>query len=312
MSSRRRCVCTLGTTRLDHDLRRVAKGSSLVWFGLTLAGCLDTGQARVEVPLSVAGTALVGDVVTKGDVPLTVERADLAFGPLVLCPGNTAGELCETARLEWLDAVVVDTLDSTPRQVGLLEGVTGQVRSWMYDLGISSQLTQESPVPLPAANDLGDASFVLEARTTVAGQEVPVRAVVVVQQTEDTELGVPVVRKSASEFFDRDVQEDEAGLWVTFDPSPWIARLDLRPLLDPGSCAPDGPAAVCDGPLNQECAEDGTVVDAVDCSVDGQVCVQGRGCVDALILDSSTAGYDALRLALLAGERPVFSWSPAP
>jgi hypothetical protein len=64
--------------------------------------------------------------------------------------------------------------------------------------------------------------------------------------------------------------------------------------------------------LNQECAEDGTVIDAVDCSVDGQVCVQGRGCVDALILDPSTAGYAALRLGLLAGERPVFSWSPTP
>lgn len=312
MSSLRHRLYALGTARLPHDLRCVVGRSSLGWLVLTLAGCLDTGQARVQVPLSVAGTESVGDVVTKGDLALTVERADLAFGPLVLCPGNTAGELCETARLEWLDAVVVDTLDPAPREVGLLEGVTGEVRSWMYDLGISSQLTQESPVPLPAAKDLGDASFVLEARTVVAGQEVPVRAVVAVQQTEDTELGVPVVRKSASEVFEQDVQEGVAGLWVTFDPSPWIARLDLRPLLAPKGCAPDGPPNVCDGPLNQECAEDGTVIDAVDCSVDGQVCIQGRGCVEALILDSSTAGYDALRLGLLAGERPVFSWSPSP
>ncbi|MGB1698880.1 MAG: hypothetical protein ACPHRO_02925, partial [Nannocystaceae bacterium] len=77
------------------------------------AGCLDTGQQRAEVPLSVAGTAGAGTVLTEGGVSLSVDRADLAFGPLYLCPGNTAGDLCDVARMEWLDATVVDTLDAT-------------------------------------------------------------------------------------------------------------------------------------------------------------------------------------------------------
>ena len=80
-----------------------------------------------------------------GDVSVTIDRADLAFGPLYLCAGATAGDLCDTARFEWLDSAVVDTTLSDPVKVGELSGVTGTVRSWMYDLGLSSQLTREAP-----------------------------------------------------------------------------------------------------------------------------------------------------------------------
>lgn len=279
---------------------------------LVSVSCVDAGQSRVSVPLTARGTEPAGAVMTVGDVPMTLARADLAFGPLYLCPGNTAGELCETARLEWLDAAVVDTLDPGDQVLGQLEGVSGEVRSWMYDLGLSSQLTVEAPVVLPAAESLGGVSFVLEGEVTFAGQTVPVRASVAVQQTDDTELGVPVVRKSGSDPFGHDVQSSNETLSVAFDPSPWVARVDLQPWLAPAACEAGGPLEVCDGATLSICAEDGAVVDTTDCGATGEVCVQGRGCVDALVLDESTAAYDALRLSLLAGERPVFSWGGTP
>lgn len=299
MSSGQRPAQTRGTPRLFA-------------LALLVGGCLDTGQDRAEVPLLVAGTATPPVVLTEGDVPLAVDRADLAFGPLYLCPGNTAGDLCDVARLEWLDAVVVDTLDATPRAVGTLEGVTGRVRSWMYDLGISSQLTATDPVPLPAAQDLGDASFVLEAQVSYAGQDVPVVARVAVQQSDDTELGVPVIRKPSTLLFDRDVASDDPGLRVTFDPTVWITGLDLRPLLDPASCELDGPPSVCDGPIEQLCAPDGAVTGTTDCAAEGHVCVQGRGCVETLEILRGTPEYSSLWIALTAGERPVFTWEALP
>ena len=76
-----------------------------------LTACAETSQERVQIPLEVTGTAPAGTVLSLGDVPVTLTRADLAFGPLYLCAGTQAGELCETARLEWLDSVVVDALD---------------------------------------------------------------------------------------------------------------------------------------------------------------------------------------------------------
>lgn len=245
---------------------------------LTLAlssGCTDTGQDRVSVPLFLAGVDVSMPFMAVGDVSVTLDRADLAFGPLYLCAGATAGDLCDTARLEWLDAAVVDTTSTTPVRAGQLEGVTGSIRSWMYDLGISSQLTRAEPFVLEAARELGDVSFLVEGWADIRGVQLPFSARVPVQQTETTELGVPVVRKSTSESFFRDVTAEELGLVVRFDPRSWVRSIDFR------------------------------------AHVGDEACLAGTTCEEWTLGPDSEA-FRSLRNALVSGARPTFEWEPVP
>lgn len=277
--------------------------SSLV---ITL-GCAPTSQDKTSLPLFVTGTDESKMVVTRSGAEITLDRADLAFGPLVLCAGTTAGELCEVARLEWLDTVVVNTLDSTLQQAGELSGVTGPVRSWMYDLGISSQLTSQDPFVLGAARELGGYSLVIEGRALVDEIELPFSASIPVQQTDDTELGVPVVRKSLSDQFFRDVAIDERGLTIRFDPADWIRNLDLSSYVGRQSCTADGPSIACDGTQEYTC-EDEMTTSQRDCADLNQVCLPQQGCADMLEITSESQQYRALRNAILSGVRPSFTW----
>jgi hypothetical protein len=195
-------------------------------------GCADTGQERVTVPLFVAGTEIEQPIAATGNVQVVLERADLAFGPLVLCAGATAGDLCETARLEWLDTIVVDAISEQPVRAGDLSGVSGAVRSYMFDLGISSQLTRLEPYVLDAAAALDGASVVVAGTARIEAVAITFRAAVPIRQTDETELGVPVIRKSTHEPFSHVVGPDEPGLVVRFDPAPWIRSVDFRPYLE--------------------------------------------------------------------------------
>jgi hypothetical protein len=278
---------------------------------LAISGCAETGQDRIHVALFVAGTDVSEPTVAVGDVLVTIDRAELAFGPLYLCAGTTAGDLCDTARLEWLETVVVNTMAPEPAAAGELVGITGPVQSWMYDLGISSQLTRSTPFILPAAGELGGASFVLEGRAAVAGIELPFSAAVPIQQTDDTELGVPVVRKSSSDSFFRDVRDGELGLVVRFDPGAWVRRVDFRPYAAAETCVPVGAAVACDGTVERSC-EGETELSRRDCSELGQVCLPGLGCADELSIESDSEAFRSLRNELVSGGRPSFEWDYLP
>ncbi len=285
--------------------------TALVMLALVHFGCAETGQDRTRVALFVAGTDASEPVIAVGDALITIDRADLAFGPLYLCAGATAGDLCDTARLEWLETVVVNTLASEPATAGELVGITGPVQSWMYDLGISSQLTRSTPFVLAAANELGGASFVLEGRAAVDGIELPFSASVPIQQTDDTELGAPVVRKSTSESFFRDVGDDESGLVVRFHPGAWVQRIDFRPYVRADACAPAGPAVACHGTIERTC-EDEVELSRRECSELGQVCLPGQGCADELRIEADTEAFRSLRNELVSGGRPSFEWDYVP
>lgn len=243
-------------------------------FACALAGCGDVGQSQAEVPLYVSGTELARPVAAVGDVTLAIDRAELAFGPLYLCAGAQAGELCDTARLEWLGSVRIDLKQPEPRRAGTLSGTTGSVRSWMYDLGISSQLTDNDPVLLDAAQELGGASLVVEGRASQGGLDVPFVVGVIVQQGADVERGVPVVRKATGDVFNHGVTGAEAGLWVRFDASAWLSKLDLRSELAQSACATEGD---CSEPL--------------------------RFAADGLT-------YRGLHNAVVSGRRPELDWEP--
>jgi hypothetical protein len=198
-------------------------------------GCLDTGRERVSIPLRVAGVAPTA-VAGAGGWTITLASAELAFGPLYLCAGEQAGALCETARLEWTESIVVDALDPEPRVAGALQGVSGPVRSWMYDLGITSLLTQQRPAALAAALELGENSVRLSGVARRAERELPFELALPIQQDEAAELGACVVRKSTSDPFVHEITGDEIALTVRFDPRPWLLEVDIDALTeDPAS-----------------------------------------------------------------------------
>jgi len=237
---------------------------------LFATGCTDTGVDATEVPLFVRGTAIEEPITVEGwQVELTDAR--LAFGPLYLCKGTQAGELCDTALLEWLDATEVDLLDDAPRWAGSLSGATGTARSWMYDLGITSIYTAPEPLSLPAAEALGGNSVQLRGVATNGERTISFRAAIPVQQGAETEAGIPVVRKSPSEPFEHEVDLDEAGLWIAFDAAPWLAQVDFGSMVAP--------------PVSQTNPN------------------------PVFVIEPGTQPYRALRNAVLSGERPAFRWS---
>jgi hypothetical protein len=279
---------------------------------LALSACVDTGQERVAVPLYLAGSDLDSPLSAAGGSELTLDSAELAFGPLYLCAGNTAGELCDTSRLEWLESRVIDLTRATPERAGELTGVSGTVRSFMYDLGISSQLTRDQPYTLAAARALDGASFRVSGSANITGVSIPFRAALAVQQTESTEPGVPVIRKSSSERFSHEVAPEESGLLIRFDAAGWLRAIDLRGYLEHSTCSSDGPERVCAGQVEQRCASDGSVEGSQDCSALGQVCLAARGCASELSFEPDSEPYRALRNGLLAGARPTFEWGFVP
>lgn len=288
-----------------------------LWPWLVLS-CAETGQDHVSVELAVRGTDAPTPVDSGSGSAITLSRAELAFGPLYLCPGATAGELCETARAEWLDTIVVDLLDTERRSAGELIGSSGPLLSYMYDLGISSQLTRSEPTILPAAAELGDASLVLEGRAVVDGIELPFSLSLALQQTTETEIGVPIVRKSSSEFFQHELTPSDESLTVTFDATPWVRSLDLSPYVTRDSCQVDGPARTCDRTELLNC-EGGVEVERQDCATSDQICVVSSDsesavamgtaeCVDEVTIEPGSEAYRSVRNAVLSGSRPTFTW----
>jgi hypothetical protein len=226
------------------------------------SACVDVGQQEVSLPLTVRGNqAAKAQQVGAWDLELT--RAELAFGPLYLCAGYQAGALCDTARLEWLDAAVVDLLDDEAREVGTLQGSSGEVRSNMYDLGFISLLTQTDSVALSAAESLGGMSVVFEGTAHKQTDSIPFVIEMPLTQETGTERGVSLVRSSRSDRISHDVTGKERALEVHFDPAGWFSHLELDAL-----------------PGNTELRSTGI---------------------------ESQAGR-ALRTAILAGKRPVFTW----
>lgn len=243
----------------------------LALLAVLASGCVDTGQERVAIPLQLAGTASAELIIAAGGFSVELERAELAFGPLYLCAGALAGDNCETARLEWLQSAVVDLRSDTLVDVGLLEGVSGPVRSGMYDLGIASLLTLPEPLVLPAAESLGDRSLRLAGVATRDAERVPFELDLAIQQGADAEIGVSVVRLSDVPSLAHDVTGAERALIVRFEPGPWLSDIEFA-------------SALAAGPIS-----------------DGEV----------VRFDADSQPARALRAALLSGARPSFEWQGA-
>ena len=180
---------------------------------VALASCVaDAGGAWVEVPVAVAGTDMDAFEVRDGWT-VELDRAEVAIGPLYLCASSSSGDLCETARGEMLDTVVVDALDPTPRDVARLLSEAGSVRSVMHDYGITWQLTETAPGATTDA--MSGHSVILEG--TARKGELEIRFETAVDVTPNRE-GVLVVRRTIDEH--RVAEGDRLVLEV--DPRDWL------------------------------------------------------------------------------------------
>ncbi len=189
--------------------------------------CVDSGVTMRDIELRVAGTeATAFD--GRDEWTIELDRARLAFGPVTLCPGRSAGEFCESARGEWVDAVVVDGLEPKAKRAGDLVGTSGPVLSWMYDYGLVSLLTEKAPYVTEAASDLGGNSVQLQGCAFKAEQRVCFELSATVSQTTETEQGVPVVRVGGVQGVSDLTQI--SSLTATFDPRDWVATIDFDAL----------------------------------------------------------------------------------
>lgn len=283
-------------------------------FCLMLIGCVDTGIERTTVGLSARGTAASASFIGRFDVPITLTRAEVVFGPLYLCGGTVAGELCDEALAQWSDAALIDALSDAEVSLGRMDALTRRARSYMYDLGIVSRLIAPAdPLVTEAAASLSGASVALAGQARPAGKVIPFSASLPVAQVGDeVEPGVPVVRSTVDDAIDHEILPGgRSRLTVQFDPSTWLAQADFNALAQEATCA-SGSGPVCQGNMEQTCGTDGSVTASRDCAALGQVCLHRIGCTAEVVFTDSDQLGRSLILGLTAGQRPTITFSQDP
>lgn len=209
------------------------------------AACGSTGPTVFELPLRAHGAAPAA--IQAGDWTVTLTRAELAFGPLYLCATAAASaDLCEAAVAEFTAVAPVDALDPADQELGDLAVLPGEIRSAMFDYGVTWLPTESRPTAHDGAPGGRSARF---AGTAVLGD-------ISLEFTADLDLdplrrGTRAVeglrlaphRPDAGDRLDLDFEVAAWWAGVDFDalaalgPGP----LDLDVLADQGG--PDSPAA---------------------------------------------------------------------
>ena len=147
-----------------------------------LASWTETNRRPAIAMLAAEGAST--STVTSGAYTVTLDRADVAIGPLFLCATRaSSADLCETAVLETQQAFVFDALDPTRQSLGFLDGVTGHFRTAQFDQGLVFLLGATAPAPLPPAEhsaliegnasdgtDAFDFSLAIDVVAAVSGQ----------------------------------------------------------------------------------------------------------------------------------------------
>jgi hypothetical protein len=189
---------------------------------LFLAGCVpDTGREVVPVTLAAAGVDAPPFEVDGFTV--TLERADVAFGPVDFCATESADlELCDAALFEDREPFVIDALDPAVVPVAAMEGTTGAVRTAFFDYGRSWYLTSSTPTSSP---DLLEGHSAILEGAAERGEDV-VRFVAAIDVTPITR-GAVAVQGAKTE---ATVAGGETVV-VRVDPRAWLAGVDFDALL---------------------------------------------------------------------------------
>ncbi|HEX5656268.1 MAG TPA: hypothetical protein VFX59_03695 [Polyangiales bacterium] len=185
-----------------------------------LVGCADTGQEHVDLPLTATGTA--AHAVALGDATLTLTRADVAYGPTYLCASESGrAELCEVAVAEFLGTVPIRALEPAVQPLGVLNATTGNVRSGLFDYGISWLLTQNEARANPGA--IEGHSAILEGTVTRGAESVRFSATI---DAKPSMSGDSAVNGQSTRF----TIGAKSALNIAADPHLWVNNLDADAL----------------------------------------------------------------------------------
>lgn len=197
--------------------------SAALWraaaLALILAGCGQTQQDIVSFPVHAAGT---GENTFASDEgwAVTIERADLGFGPLYLCATTFADiDVCPQAEAELLVSGTLDATDDAPQMIGDARAITATVRSAMYDHARSWPISAAGPGPNEGAPSGHSAVFVV--RATRGAESLEVRAQIDIDPRNAAEPAVFGARTGEH------VITGEEALVVRFDPAAWWRRVDF-------------------------------------------------------------------------------------
>ncbi len=217
---------------------------------LMVASCGDTGQEHVELPLTATGVA-AHPVDLGGGATITLSRADVAFGPMYVCASETGrAELCEVALGEFLGTVPVRALDPSPQALGQLDATTSNVRSGLFDYGLSWLLTQSGARANPGA--IEGHSAILEGVLTRGAQSLRFSATLDAKATMSGDLAVNGQQTRFT------ITGSQNALNMAADPHAWVGNLDADALfaLDTDG---DGAVVIPEGSVPHESILQGLV-----------------------------------------------------
>lgn len=262
----------------------------VILFSAGAVGCVASPTEQTSLKLELAGTSME-PVSLDDQSELIVRQAEVAFGPLYLCSGRQAGQLCDSALLEWRSSAVIDALDPNPKQTGTISGLTGTVRSYMFDFGFASTLARSEPVALNAVDDLGGYSARFSGEVEQGGVTIPFSLSVLIVQSQATEPGTTVVSRSSTS--ELTIFPQSRKLSMRFDALPWMQSLRAADFFQNSSCDAKN-QITCDGQVEQRCDSSGTLVEASDCSAKGLVCVPDQGCQTEVTFSANSRAYRAV------------------
>lgn len=184
------------------------------------SACGETPGDAVSLPLTGSGSG--ESTFTQGAWQITLDRAEVGFGPLYLCAASLPSDhLCETALVEMNEVVTIDALNPSLQQLSVLEGTTGVVRSAVFDYGVSWPLTFRSPRPGAGAPGGHSARFGGSAtdgvRTLVFTADIDV-------------LPSAVGRLTSGAVTEHTIDDGASRLHVVLEPVRWWRNVDFDAL----------------------------------------------------------------------------------
>jgi hypothetical protein len=181
-----------------------------------LCGCGPSAQSSVQLSASAVGKPVTNTAI--GDWTVTLDRAELGFGPVYFCAA-AAARACDAASAELTSVVAIDLLNETPQPIGEVNGLSGTVRSVTWDYGIS-WLTTESA---PNARAPSGHSLVLSGVAVRGAQTVPFSVTLDALPLQPGAQAVLGAKTNAT-------LVDGGSLRVAFDVAQWLRGIDFATL----------------------------------------------------------------------------------
>lgn len=190
------------------------------WIGL---GCAGTGQPLTHYEAN-AEVIVPKPIDFESGLRLSIDTCAFAFGPAYFCAAQSGSPtLCETALAEIAHINTIDCLDPSPQPLGMVYGLTGEIRSVSYDYGMHWFLTESKPMADPKAP--GGHSLRMTGHLDQNGTRIDFTANIDVLPQYQGQRAVTTAPARAS------ITEETAELTVQFNPGAWISGADWEALV---------------------------------------------------------------------------------